>query len=263
MSVSTSRVGALIASANNSGGLSRQSLQILTVDDIGDQINAGLGVPAINVMASEVILVSTLIDDSGSIRMVSGNTEAVRTGHNLVLEALGGSKQNDGIQVACRYLNGTQLYDFRPLSGAVKMDSQNYNPNGGTPLYDQAIVMLGTVLAKVQEFGDNGVPARSVSLIVTDGADMHSVHRASDVKAIVGDLLRQENHVVAFMGIDDGGHTDFRAIAKSMGIPDEWILTTGNSQSEIRKAFNLFSKSAVKMSQAAHFSTAVAGGFGG
>jgi hypothetical protein len=35
-----------------------------------------------------------------------------------------------------------------------------------------------------------------------------------------------------------------------MGIPDRWVLTPGNSASEIRRAFQVFSQSAVRASQA-------------
>jgi len=48
-----------------------------------------------------------------------------------------------------------------------------------------------------------------------------------------------------------------------MGIRDEWILTPGNSEAEIRKAFRVFSQSAVRASQGAgSFSQSGLGGFG-
>jgi len=48
-----------------------------------------------------------------------------------------------------------------------------------------------------------------------------------------------------------------------MGIPDAWILTPGNNASDIRKAFNVFSQSAVRASQGAGaFSKTALGGFG-
>jgi hypothetical protein len=65
------------------------------------------------------------------------------------------------------------------------------------------------------------------------------------VAAIVQDMLAQENHIVAAMGIDDGT-TDFKKVFRAMGIPDRWILTPGNSASEIRRAFQVFSQSAVR-----------------
>ena len=46
-----------------------------------------------------------------------------------------------------------------------------------------------------------------------------------------------------------------------MGIRDEWILTPANSDGEIRKAFQVFSQSAMRVSQsAANFNSL--GGFG-
>jgi hypothetical protein len=143
------------------------------------------------------------------------------------------------------------------------MTTQNYNPNLGTPLYDQTLILLGTVLAKAQEFADNGVPVRTVTLIITDGADGVSIHAdAKRVASVVKDMLKAETHIVAAMGIDDG-YTDFRQVFKEMGIRDEWILTPGNSESEIRKAFQVFSQSAVRVSQSsANFNNTSLGGFG-
>jgi hypothetical protein len=48
-----------------------------------------------------------------------------------------------------------------------------------------------------------------------------------------------------------------------MGIEDRWILTPGDTQSDIRTAFQLFSQSAVRASQgAAAFGSTALGGFG-
>lgn len=253
----TANVSQLFKSALATGDLSVQAAKVLNTPDLGAEIQAGLGVKPDDVPASEVTLVSFLIDDSGSIRFAN-NAQLVRDGHNLVVGALQGSKQSNGILTYNRYLNGTQLYPYVPVDQAIEMTNKNYDPNGGTPLYDETVVILGTVVAKRQEFEDAGVPVRCITLIISDGADAGS-HRQSamSVRTVVGDMLRSERHVVAAMGIDDGGQTDFRAVFQEMGIRDEWILTPGNSKSEIRKAFLLFSQSAVRVSQGATL-----GGFG-
>jgi hypothetical protein len=253
----------LFQTAHDEGDLSARSLQALTVSaDIGAQIQAGLGVAPDDVPSSEVVLVTMMPDDSGSIRF-SGNAEAVRTGHNTVIEALLASKQKEDVLVHTRYLNGFVLYPYRRLQDAVPMTAQNYDPNEGTPLYDQTVVLLGTVLAKAREFEGSGVPARTITLIITDGADCHStVQTPAEVRAVVSDLLRLESHIVAAMGISDGS-TDFRRVFRDLGIPDQWILVPGNTQSEVRKAFRAFSQSAVRASQGAgSFSQAALGGFG-
>lgn len=136
----------LFQSALDDGTLSNESLQALTVYDLGAQIQAGLGIHVDDVMSSEVVLVTIMPDDSGSIQY-AGNAQAVRGGHNSVLDALTSSQQQDNILIHNRYLNGNVLYQYCPIAQAIRMDTKNYTPNQGTPLYDQAVVLLGTVLA--------------------------------------------------------------------------------------------------------------------
>ncbi|MGC4119003.1 MAG: hypothetical protein QM765_31425 [Myxococcales bacterium] len=253
-------VNDLFQTARSEGLLSPESLQTLTAVDLGAQIQAGLGICVDDVTSSEVLLVTMMPDDSGSIAG-SGNEKVVCDGHNLVLEALQASKQRDCVLAHTRYLNGKVLYPYRPLDQALGMSSKNFRADQGTPLYDQAVVLLGSVLAKTQEFASNGVAARSVTLLITDGSDQHSTqHKARDVAKLVRDLQRAECHIVAAMGIDDGS-TDFRKVFREMGIEDRWILTPGSTASEIRKAFQVFSQSAIRASQAATFAQAALGGF--
>ena len=249
----------LIRQARDAGDLSATSYDtIMLAPDIGAQIQAGLGVVPDDVAASEVTLVTMMPDDSGSIA-AARNEAAVRLGHNEVLGSLAGSKQADGVLVHTRYLNGTVLNPYRPLAEAECMTEQNYAAAHGTPLYDQTVVVLGTVIAKAKELEAAGIPARTITLLVTDGEDLHSRRQtAASVRALVEDLRRTEMHVVAAMGIADG-RTDFRAVFGAMGIPDEWVLTPANSAGEIRAAFRLFSQSAVRVSQTA----AVLSGLGG
>lgn len=235
----------------------------LVVEDVGMAIQAGLGdIDIDDISTSEVVLVTLLIDDSGSIRMGS-NARLVREGHNLVLNALKGAKASAGVLIGCQYLDGTVLYPYVTLDNAVEMTTGNYNPNGGTPLYDRTSDVLVTVTAKMAEFEQGGVAARAITVIITDGADRHS-HRqtAASVRMLVEALTRTEQHITAAVGIDDG-YTDFRQIFGDMGVPNEWILTPGNSAYEIRAAFHTISQSAIRASQVATFSQTAMGGFGG
>jgi len=239
------KVKKLLDDAHETGALSKKSLTTLDVVDVGAQIQAGLGVAIDDVVASEVVLLTMMPDDSQSIA-AARNTEAVRDGHNFVLDALASSKQSGEVLAHTRYLNGDVLFPYTQLAHAVQMSPANYNPCRGTPLFDQTAVLLGTVSAKAQELAQAGIAVRTVTLIIADGADYGSRRcRPADVAAIVADMLAQENHIVAAMGISDGS-TDFRQVFRSMGIPDRWILTPGNSASEIRRAFQVFSQSAVR-----------------
>lgn len=262
--MTSQNVNALFQGALDDGTLGAGAMAAIgNIPDMGAQIQMGLGISVDDVTASEVTLVTMMPDDSGSIRFVAGNTEAVREGCNTILDALGASKQKDGILVHNRYLNGNTLFPYTTLDQAVRMDASNYNPNQGTPLYDQTAVLLATVLAKAREFEDNGVACRTVTAIITDGADEHSRSQsAASIKKIVTDMLRMETHIILFMGIADG-YTDFQRVAAEMGIPSEFVLTPKNSPSEIRKAFMVVSQSAVRASQGgAAFSKVALGGFG-
>lgn len=238
-----------------------QTLQ-LTVDTLGPAIQAGLGdVTLDDITASEVVLVTQIIDDSSSIRFVTGNTEAVRSGHNLVIDALAKSKQSADVLASCTYLNGGLLYPYVMLADAVRLTAANYNPYGGTPLFTRTMEVLAEVTAKMADFENGGVAARALVIIVTDGADT-SWSSAQGVAAVVNGLLRTEKVIVAGIGIDDGS-TDFNQVFAEMGIRPEWVLTAGNSPSEIRAAFQVVSQSAVRASQTAgSFSQTAMGGFG-
>jgi len=87
------KVKKLLAGAHDAGALSAKSLATLDVVDVGAQIQAGLGVTIDDVAASEVVLLTMMPDDSQSIA-AANNTEAVRDGHNFVLDALAKSKQS-------------------------------------------------------------------------------------------------------------------------------------------------------------------------
>lgn len=252
----------MLKAAHEEGELSDAAMAALSIPDLGAQIQAALGVNPDDVPASEVVLVTMMPDDSGSIRF-AGNAQAVRDGHNLVLDALAASKAREGVLVHTRYLNGLVLYPYCGLDRALRMDAANYDPNLGTPLYDQTVVLLGTVLAKSREFAQAGVPARTVTLLITDGEDAGSQRsKASDVAVLMRDLLRAERHIVAALGVDNGS-TDFRRIFREMGIEDRWILTPGNKASDIRRAFAVFSQSAARASQGTgQFAKVSVGGFG-
>jgi hypothetical protein len=236
----------------------------LTADTLGPAIMAGLGVVSIDdIDASEIFLVGLVVDYSSSIRFGS-NTDLVRQGHNLVLESLKGSKSSSEILISCQYLNGDVLYPFVLLDQAIEMTPQNYNPSGGTPLYDMTAAALAGVAAKSADFEQGGVAVRSATFVITDGADMGSrtFGTPQSVRPIVEGLLKTESHIVGAMGIDDG-QTDFVRIFEAMGVPRAWIMTPNNDPSEIRRCFGTISQSAVRASQTAgSFSATALGGFG-
>lgn len=269
----------LLQGAAAGGDIPQASVAMFAMPDMAAAIQAGLGVPVDDIPASEVVIFTLVIDDTGSITQARDpqtggyvdHTDTIIDGHRLILDALQGSKQAADVLVATSFLLDGPLQGFTPVKDAVRLSRSSYVADGGhTPLRRALLTALGSSAAKAQEFAEAGVTARSVTLIITDGADNASDYgspgnppvRASDVNAVVRQMLASERHAVLFMGIYDG-FTDFRAIARELGIPDNCVLTPGNNPSEIRAAFRVASQSFMRASQGgAGFSQVAGGGFG-
>jgi len=254
----------LLQSAQDDGVLSPTSANLLNLQDIGAQIQGGMGNNVGQMqLPSTVILVTLLIDDSGSISCIKDGPDAMVKGVNGCIRALKESKQKDAILFHARALSGQVYTPYCELDNVPPFGLGVYDPSyGSTPLYAQAKVVLGTVFLKAQELAEEAQSCRTVTLFATDGADNASRGvSAQDVKTIAEDLLRMERNIIVGMGIEDR-HTNFTRVFTGMGIPAQWILTPGNSASDIRKAFAVFSQSAIAVSQAANLGPVSQAGFG-
>ena len=265
---STVNINDLFQNAGQDGLLSPGSVHALTTDpDMGQKVQQAFGKQISAVGSDEVILLGMVPDDSGSIRF-GHNTQNIRDGHNAVKAAFIDSKQKDNVFLHTRLLNGDVICPFMLLDLAPDLDDNNYNESnfGGTPLYDVSFDFLGTMVAESERYRqDMNILARTITLIISDGADEHSRrHRdPKDLRQLITDLNQSEDHIVAAMGVQGGGVNFHQIFGQEMGIDDRWILTPKSDPHEIRQAFQIFSLTAVRMSQsAAAFSQGKAGGFG-
>ncbi len=200
---STTNIATLLGSAQADSTLSAGGFQALNLNDLGVQMQNGLGIHVDDVTVSEANFLNLVVDDSTSIQM-GGNTPIVRDGVNSVLQALADSKQAGSFFVCITLLNGGVIQPFTPLvikdpsdlkgqkmmlDPKLKLTTSNYRPSGGTPVIEKSIVALGTGAAKVQEFAAAGVPARAITLIISDGEATDRNKRASDVAPLARDLL--------------------------------------------------------------------------
>ena len=79
----------LFQAAQSSGALSTSSMQALTIADIGAMIQAGLGTPVDDVMASEAVWILTPGNDVSQIRRAFQvfSQSAVRTSQSATLRS--------------------------------------------------------------------------------------------------------------------------------------------------------------------------------
>lgn len=241
----------LLQGVQSEGGIENSTANILTSADTLAQIRKGMGISPDQYTESDVLIITILMDDSGSM---ASNAQNAIDGHNEVIAALKGSKKGGRTIVSCRYINGKVVYPYCKLADALCLDSYNYIPDGATPLYDQTMITLGGALATSKEYEDAGISVQTWTLIVTDGCDYGSVKAsASDVSTLISSM-NNEAHIVLAMGIDDR-KTNFREVFKSMGILEKNILVGKKDPKEIRAMFRMASQSATA------FNSPVGGGF--
>jgi uncharacterized protein YegL len=243
-------VKVLLASAAASGTLGAATSQLLS-GDLGAVVVAGAaGMATEDIAASDVTLVTVLIDASSSIASRSLE-QAVRDGQNLLVDAFAASKEKDAILMALWTFNGelTVHHAYVPVDDGVRLDANNYAGVGGTRLYDTWIDALTANVAYAQRLRDSGTPCQSVVVVVTDGEDCGSRRSARDCLKISRDLLATEQFTLAFVGV--GNDVDFHAVAKQMGVPDANIAVQKDATaSTLRQLFRMVSQSAIRASRA-------------
>jgi hypothetical protein len=232
-------IGKLLVKAHTAGPLRREAMESLASrEGIGQAVAAGMG-PFFNLPpGADVLLVSLMPDNSGSIGVI-GAEQAVCHGHNRIVAALGESSQRGYCFVHTRYLNGGVLNPYTPYDRATPMHCPtNYRPTGRTPLFDQAVVLLGTVMAKTAELEAHGATVRTLTVLMTDGDDTSSQKMTpASVAWLVRDMQSSRAHLVVGMGIADG-KTDFCEVFQSMGIARQWITTPDHDPASILNAFD-------------------------
>lgn len=255
-------IGALFQTAVDTGDMSAAAVQtIMSIPDIGQQIQNGLGIDVDDVHSNDPMQFSWLVDDTGSMSPLV--TELIN-GYNLGRQSLLDARDTDGMIVHTSYISSKILHPFMLLANTPELSRQNYSANYyHTPLEDRMGIVLARSAAKFQEFADAGTYPRSFTVIISDARSTGSKLQPKDVAIIVRDMRSKiENHIIAFVIVDDGGGGQKDAVL-DMGIHPDWILSPKNSPSEFRKALQLVSQSAVRASQAAKgsFSQVALGGF--
>ena len=245
------RVTDLIAQAVSSGTLSASTSSML-LGDLGTVVIAGAaGMDLEALTATDVTLVTLLVDASSSIHS-RDLEDAVRDGQNLVLESFAKSREKDNILVALWAFNDdvSVMHSYVPVDDAVRLDKTNYRGLGATRLYDVWCDALAANVAYAELLRESGTPCRSIVVVVTDGEDCGSKKNPSNCRALSSDLLASEQFVLAFVGV--GNATDFGRLANSMGIPKGCVQVLANATPKaLREVFRMVSQSAIRASQGA------------
>jgi hypothetical protein len=247
-SKSKHHVQTLLSSATAAGTLSAATSSLLS-GSLGAVVIAGAaGKDTEDIIASDVTLVTLLVDASSSIHD-RGLEDAVREGQNLLVDALGETRERESILMALWTFNHelTVVHSYVGLDDVARLDAKSYAGLGSTRLYDTWCDALLANVAYAQQLRSSGTPCKSVVVVITDGEDCGSKRRAPDCARISRDLLASEQFTLAFVGV---GSSDFRTIALAMGVPAGSIAVQASATpSAIRQVFRMVSQSAIRASQ--------------
>lgn len=225
-------------------GLENQATTIL-VENLDSLALAGCnGADLDDINTDDVTLVAAVMDASGSM---GGVRQAVIDGFNTMLASFNGSKQADSILVsAWSFSNNAQLhFSYTPAPLVKKLTWNDYDPEGGTALYDTLLYVMAGMVAYGQTLRNNGVRTRGIIVVFSDGVDNMSRAKAYQVNTVSNGLLAQELYTLAYAGF---GLADPARLAAEVGFPS--IIPAGSGPSEIRRIFQQVSASVIRASQA-------------
>lgn len=218
--------------------MSEEYLDNITIDGLDDTYATNMDVD--DVVSPSIMLVDFLIDGSGSMDPYE-RTMCECLEHYK--EAISNSKQSDEMLVSKTVFESTI-----ETGGYVAPEDFNtdYSAGGCTRLYDAIIDRRQRMLDYMDQLKNNGTNARACLIILSDGEDYGSQHRASDARQAIQDLISKEI-TVAFIAFGQGAF----GVADSIGVKKNNVKEVSNDESELRRVIDLVSKSAISASKKA------------
>ena len=116
------------------------------------------------------INVNIVLDKSGSMESVRG---ATISGFNEYLGTLKRDKENTYKVSLTQFSYGVEeTYTMKPLEEVKELTLENYDPNGGTALYDAACKTIERIRKSMCEYCKGKV--KNIVVILTDGQENSS-----------------------------------------------------------------------------------------
>lgn len=155
-----------------------------------------------------------ILDESGSMscikqQAINGYNETVQT----IKEAQkkhGETQQHYITLITFDTSEIKTIYDRIPCEQASELNSENYRPNAGTPLYDA----MGMTCSKLRYMLDEKADNRVLVTIITDGEENSSVEYNSDMIRKLVEELKSKNWIFTYIGANQ----DVEEVAAAISI---------------------------------------------
>jgi len=166
------------------------------------------------VTETKPMIVSFLLDETGSMAFPPGNREETIGGFNTYVETLADSETADRTTLSVVKFNTSKTEKWlahTPVKDAPKLTLETYVPGSQTPLIDAAFKLIMATRAHVEGRDDK---PNVVVVMLTDGAENASrEHTMDQLNALIKEMSGQGWQFV-FLGAD----IDAFGVAGQMGI---------------------------------------------
>ncbi len=202
-----------------------------------------LGIDPDNIKTEKVTIVTVQLDDSGSMRDVGG---LVRECYARCLQELKEAGSRHDILVGAMTLGRGVIQPYVRLQDAKPLTPEDYTPfYDQSPIYFHTIEMLRHVVAKQAEVQLAGISARTISLILTDGANGSDRDdtTAQQVKEVVEEVQSRRHSKIWGIGFESGARNGDSPTAAllGMGLKPEFVKSPSDPSGLI-EAFREFSR---------------------
>ena len=195
-----------------------------------------------NIMSSEVVLITLVIDKSYSVATFGSELKKCLTDY---INEMKNSHHASKILVQT-ILFGEKVEienGYRPIS---EIQDFNFKINGsGTALYDGVLVAMTNSLDYQNSLRDSGLDCKNIVFVITDGCDNSSSHRPDEVKKLHEKLMTEEINMGSFssilVGVGKSNESYFTEAKEDMGILN--IKTITDSAKDIRSVIGMLSAS--------------------
>lgn len=194
--------------------------------------------PIEEITSAESFLLFVAIDQSGS--MNDYRSEMADALMNFK-DSIENSKESDLILVSrANFDNRVSISGYKPINN---FDS-SYDCGGCTCLYDAIVSGKDKLVEYMDLLKKNGMHVRAVFSVFSDGEDTDSNRSLYDARDAISELKKREigTAIICF-------GSEAENIGNQIGFKE--VLNVRSSASELRKAFNMLSKSAITASKAA------------
>jgi uncharacterized protein YegL len=194
-----------------------------------------------NVATDDVILVTFVIDKSGSVGMFVKDLNDVL---NQFVDEISKSHVSDKVLVQTILFNGKieVVHGFKPITEVDKFD---LNTSGYTALYDATRFALANAIDYKESLSQQGLTAKSLVFVLTDGEDNASKTKPLEIRKVINDIYTNESFSNEFtvMAFGLGDDADFTKIFLGMGIKQELIAKVGVDAKSLRSMIGFISSS--------------------